>query len=110
MREVQVSPNIEPLVLTPAQFCVRNGLTKPAFLKIMRENRGPAVMRPNCNTIIITIEAEQEWRRKMEAEAASEPVQLELARQRRRMSTLGKIASKHPGHPSKLAKAKAKRR
>jgi hypothetical protein len=107
MREVQVS-NLDRQVFTLPQFGVRNGLSMTAVRALMRANRGPRVMRPAPNIVIVTPEAEQEWRRMMEAEAESEAAQLALARQRRHMSTLGKMASKHPGHPAQLAKAKAK--
>jgi hypothetical protein len=64
-------PNPVPLgAYSIAAFCVAHDLSEDFFYKLMREGRGPQVMRVGARTLV-SIEAAAEWRREMERASAT---------------------------------------
>lgn len=59
-----------------ADFCQRNGISRSTYLIIRAEGRGPREMRISANRIGITPEAEADWRRAREKDAACEKVSI----------------------------------
>lgn len=51
-------------------FCRAHGISRGLFYKLAREGRGPAIMKLNTRTLI-SREAAEEWRRRMESETAA---------------------------------------
>lgn len=51
-------------------FCRAHGISRGLFYKLVREGRGPAIMKLNRRTLI-SREAAEEWRRRMESETAA---------------------------------------
>jgi predicted DNA-binding transcriptional regulator AlpA len=50
-------------------FCDRNGICKATFYNLLKQNRGPRVMKIGTRTLI-TEAAEADWQRQMEGRAA----------------------------------------
>lgn len=48
-----------------AQFCEAHGFTKVLFYKLLKEGRGPRIMKVGSRTLVST-EAAAEWRKSME--------------------------------------------
>ncbi len=48
-----------------AQFCAAHGFTKVLFYKLLKDGRGPRIMKVGTRTLI-SAEAAADWRRAME--------------------------------------------
>ncbi len=48
-----------------AQFCEAHGFTKVLFYKLLKEGRGPRIMKVGSRTLV-SAEAAAEWRKSME--------------------------------------------
>lgn len=46
------------------QFCVRHGISRPTFYKLLNAGSGPKIMKVGTRTLI-SAEAAAEWRRRM---------------------------------------------
>lgn len=53
-----------------AEFCRDHGISRGLFYRLVREGRGPAIMKLNRRTLI-SREAAEEWRRHIESETAA---------------------------------------
>ncbi|WP_287365893.1 hypothetical protein [Thauera sp.] len=53
------------LAYSVQQFCEAHGFTKVLFYKLLKEGRGPRIMKIGARTLIST-EAAADWRREME--------------------------------------------
>lgn len=51
-----------------AQFCEAHGFTKVLFYKLLKDGRGPRIMKVG-NRTLISMEAAADWRREMESGA-----------------------------------------
>ncbi len=51
-----------------AEFCREHGISRGLFYNMLREGRGPAVIKAGRRTLI-SREAAEDWRRRMEAAA-----------------------------------------
>ena len=51
-----------------AEFCREHGISRGLFYNMLREGRGPRVIKAGRRTLI-SREAAEEWRRRMEAAA-----------------------------------------
>ncbi len=51
-----------------ADFCGAHGISRALFYKLLREGRGPRVMKVGRRTLI-SREAAEQWRRRMEGAA-----------------------------------------
>ena len=51
-------------------FCRAHGISRGLFYKLVHDRRGPAIMKLNRRTLI-SHEAAEEWRRRMESETAT---------------------------------------
>jgi len=65
-------------VLTRPDFCVRNAISEGLYFKLKREGRGPREIEIG-NRIIITPEAEADWRLEREAETMAKRREREAA-------------------------------
>ena len=70
MRKATVPETDADCVRSIADFCKRNGISRSTYLIIRAEGRGPREMRISANRIGISPEAEADWRRAREEEAA----------------------------------------
>lgn len=61
-----------PTTLTVEEFCSRNLIGRSTFFGLRRKGLGPAIMRIGTK-VLVTIEAEADWRRKMQVDAAAPP-------------------------------------
>jgi excisionase family DNA binding protein len=52
-----------------AEFCHQHGISRGTFYKLLAEGRGPKAVKIGRRTLISS-EAAEEWRRRMEREAA----------------------------------------
>jgi excisionase family DNA binding protein len=52
-----------------AEFCHQHGISRGTFYKLLGEGRGPKAVKIGRRTLISS-EAAEEWRRRMEREAA----------------------------------------
>jgi excisionase family DNA binding protein len=52
-----------------AEFCHQHGISRGTFYKLLNEGRGPKAVKIGRRTLISN-EAAEEWRRRMEREAA----------------------------------------
>jgi excisionase family DNA binding protein len=52
-----------------AEFCHQHGISRGTFYKLLGEGRGPKAVKVGRRTLISS-EAAEEWRRRMEREAA----------------------------------------
>ena len=57
------------MMLSVAEFCHQHGISRGTFYKLVNERRGPKAIKIGRRTLIST-EAAEEWRRRMEREAA----------------------------------------
>jgi predicted DNA-binding transcriptional regulator AlpA len=57
-------------VLSVDEFCADNGISRATFYNIRREGRGPAEMKVGTRTLI-SAEAAEAWRRRIEAETSA---------------------------------------
>jgi len=57
------------MMLSVAEFCHQHGISRGTFYKLVNEGRGPKAIKIGRRTLIST-EAAEEWRRRMEREAA----------------------------------------
>ena len=60
---------VEKRALSVAEFCRSYGVSKSTFYKIVRDGVGPKLMKLGERTLI-SIEAVDEWRRRLEGDAA----------------------------------------
>ncbi len=51
------------------EFCREHGISRALFYRLLREDRGPAIMKVGRRTLI-SREAAEQWRRRMESDAA----------------------------------------
>jgi hypothetical protein len=91
---------LQPQAFSTAEFCERNKISLSTFFKLQRENRGPRLMKIG-HISRISIEAERDWRRAMEAEAASEAARIEHQRRQEHAKRLGQLAAQSKHHISK---------
>lgn len=54
------------------QFCTAHGLSRSGFYELLRQQRGPRLMRLG-RRVLISREAAADWRRRMEEAASSAP-------------------------------------
>jgi excisionase family DNA binding protein len=52
-------------------FCKRHNICRATFYNLLKAGRGPAVMKVGSR-VLISSEAAEQWRRRMEADAAAE--------------------------------------
>jgi excisionase family DNA binding protein len=57
------------LMSSVAEFCHQHGISRGTFYKLLNEGRGPKAVKIGRRTLISS-EAAEEWRRRMEREAA----------------------------------------
>ena len=57
------------LMSSVAEFCHQHGISRGTFYKLLGEGRGPKAIKIGRRTLI-SREAAEEWRRRMEQEAA----------------------------------------
>ena len=57
------------MMFSVAGFCHQHGISRGTFYKLLNEGRGPKAVKIGRRTLISS-EAAQEWRRRMEREAA----------------------------------------
>lgn len=57
---------------TVQQFCEAHSFTKVLFYKLLKEGRGPRIMKVGTRTLI-SVEAAADWRRQMEEGATILP-------------------------------------
>ena len=62
--------SVQRVVLSPQEFCVRNGISRQTYQRLRAQGRGPVEMRLGIGTIRITLTAELEWQRRMQEEGA----------------------------------------
>jgi hypothetical protein len=96
---------LEQQAFSVAEFCLRNRISPTTFHKLKREGRGPRVMWLGAAQRI-SREAEADWRRAREAEAASQDAELERQRRQEFTSRIGKLAAASPSHVSKRRKGR----
>jgi hypothetical protein len=89
----------EPQAFSVQEFCARNRISLSTWFKLQRTGRAPRVMRFG-HVARISIEAERDWRKAMEDEAAGAEAKLEQARRVEYLAQLGKRAAKSPDHPA----------
>lgn len=53
------------------EFCRRHGICRATFYNLLKAGRGPALMRVGSR-VLISREAAEQWRRKMEADPGIE--------------------------------------
>ena len=56
--------SVQRVVLSPQEFCVRNGISRQTYQRLRAQGRGPVEMRLGIGTIRITLTAELEWQRR----------------------------------------------
>src|SRR5262249_42442015 len=56
----------ERAVYTVPEFCFRNHISRPTYIRLRAEGRGPAEMRVGINLIRITADAERDWQLQMQ--------------------------------------------
>lgn len=61
---------MERSALSPAEFCASHGVARTTFYELIKQGRGPRLMKVGRRTLI-SQEAAAEWRLRMEAETAS---------------------------------------
>ena len=86
----------ERAAYTVPEFCFRNRISRPTYVRLRIEGRGPAEMRVGINLIRITAEAEREWQLLMQ-----EPQPEIEARATARAVKAGDAAVKSDRHVSK---------
>ena len=59
-------------VFSVNEFCRRHGICRATFYNLLKTGRGPAFMKVGSR-VLISREAAEQWRRKMEAVPASRP-------------------------------------
>jgi excisionase family DNA binding protein len=57
------------MMFSVAEFCHQHGISRGTFYKLLNERRGPKAVKIGRRTLI-SCEAAEEWRRRMEREAA----------------------------------------
>jgi excisionase family DNA binding protein len=57
------------MMLSVSDFCRTHGISRGTFYKLLGEGRGPKAVKIGRRTLISS-EAAEEWRRRMEREAA----------------------------------------
>lgn len=62
---IEISPGVPQAAYSVAQFCAAHGFTKVMFYKLMKQGRGPRIMKVGTRTLI-SVEAAADWRRTME--------------------------------------------
>ena len=88
--------SVQRVVVSPQEFCVRNGISRQTYQRLRAQGRGPVEMRLGIGTIRITLTAELEWQRRMQEESE----ELEI-RATQRAVKAGTAAVKSPKHVSK---------
>ena len=64
-----------PAAFTISQFCKRNNVSRARLYTLWRQGRGPRVMRTHpSGKVTITVSAEADWQREMEATSERESV------------------------------------
>ena len=58
---------LETDVLSINEFCRRHGICRATFYNLVKVDRGPVLMRVGSR-VLISREAAEQWRRKMEAD------------------------------------------
>ena len=58
-----------PMMSSVAEFCHQHGISRGTFYKLLGEGRGPKAVKIGRRTLISS-EAAEEWRHRMEREAA----------------------------------------
>lgn len=56
---------------SPAQFCDEHGIARTTFYMLLKQGRGPRLMKVGRRTLI-SAEAAADWRKRMEAETAGD--------------------------------------
>jgi hypothetical protein len=62
---------IEPASFTIDEFCVRNHVSPSQFFELQKQGKGPRVMAVGTRGRRISREAESDWHREREADAAN---------------------------------------
>ena len=57
------------MMFSVAEFCHQHGISRGTFYKLLNEGRGPKAVKI-CRRTLISSEAAEKWRRRMEQEAA----------------------------------------
>lgn len=55
---------------TVHQFCADHSISRATFYNLINEGKGPVLMKVGSRTLI-SVEAAEAWRRRMEAESAA---------------------------------------
>lgn len=66
------SASVCPAAFTVAQFCAAHNITKVFFYKLLKQGRGPRIMKVGTRTLI-SVEAAADWRSRMEEGAEIMP-------------------------------------
>ena len=67
----QTDPNAS---LTVADFCAGERISKAYFYELLKQGRGPRLMKLDNGAVRITAEARADWRRAREAESAGQRI------------------------------------
>ena len=68
-KDTTIQPPIVQTALTVAQLCERNQISHVHFYELRKQGRAPRIMKLGRRTLI-TVQAEADWHKAMEAEAA----------------------------------------
>lgn len=69
MRANMTTETVERRAYSVAEFCASYNVSKSTFYKMARNGTGPRLMRVGERTLV-SVEAADEWRRRLESEAA----------------------------------------
>ncbi len=65
----QDAAQVAPAAYTVAEFCESHRISRALFYILLRDDRGPRLLKAGRRTLI-TLDAAAEWRRRMEAATA----------------------------------------
>lgn len=60
--------SVERATYSVHEFCIAHGITRVMFYKMLKDGRGPKIMKVGTRTLI-SLEAASDWRRQCEAGA-----------------------------------------
>jgi hypothetical protein len=84
---------------TISEFCEVSRISKSQFFNLKRQGLGPREMLV-CGSVLISHEARLDWKRDMEAQAASSEGKKIAAARKAKMTRAGQLAAKSPIHVS----------
>ena len=97
----EAGPSLEKIAFTIVEFCFRNSISRPTYHRLRSQGLGPTEMRIGLNLIRITVEAERDWQRAMQA-----PREDLETRAAERAVKAGSAAAKSSKHISKARRGR----